>query len=194
MSIHSEHPFATGGPDRNPLRRLRGRLPSPVSVWTAGSGRARVGWTLSSFLVADGVLESTLRGDEPAQVIGVLDEDSALADLLTSTSAASLVVNLLGWSHRALADAFAGVAPAPGGAFRLGRWHDSSWGPVLSDAPAWLGARVEGPLEHAGWGLLVRAVVEQVEIGTAADDGMLTHLGGRYRPVGAVAPTDRGLG
>lgn len=174
MSIHSEHPFSTAGPDRNPLRRMRGRMPSPVSVWTAESGGRRVGWTLSSFLVADG---------EPAQVVGVLDEDSDLADLLTAGTDATVAVNLLDWSHRGLADAFAGVAPAPGGMFRLGDWSASAWGPVLTDAPAWLGARVTGPMDHAGWGLLVRAVVEHVEIGPDSDDEMLTYLRGRYRPV-----------
>ncbi len=152
VSIHSGHPFSTAGPDRNPLRRLRGRMPSPVSVWTAGSLTRRVGWTLSSFLVADG---------EPAVVLGLLDEDSDLADVLTAPTStagggATVVVNLLGWAHRGLADAFAGVAPAPGGVFKLGGWTDSAWGPVLDGAPAWLGARVTGPVEHAGWTLLVR--------------------------------------
>lgn len=174
MSIHSEHPFSTAGPDRNPLRRMRGRMPSPVSVWTAESAGRRVGWTLSSFLVADG---------EPAQVVGVLDEDSDLADVLTAETDAAVAVNLLDWSHRGLADAFAGVAPAPGGMFRLGDWSASAWGPVLTDAPAWLGARVTGPMDHAGWGLLVRAVVEHVQIGPDSDDEMLTYLRGRYRPL-----------
>jgi flavin reductase (DIM6/NTAB) family NADH-FMN oxidoreductase RutF len=179
VSIHSEHPFSTAGPDRDPLRRLRGRMPSPVSVWTAGAGGGRVGWTLSSFLVADG---------QPAEVIGLLDEDSDLADALTAAPApagggATLVVNLLGWAHRGLADAFAGVAPAPGGVFKLGGWTESAWGPVLADAPAWLGARVTGPPEHAGWALLVRAEVEHVELGPEPDAGMLTYARGRYRPV-----------
>lgn len=180
VSIHSEHPFSTAGPDRNPLRRLRGRMPSPVSVWTAEAAGRRVGWTLSSFLVADG---------EPAQVVGVVDEDSDLADLLTAPSAtadggATVAVNLLDWTHRGLADAFAGVAPAPGGAFKLGGWTTTDWGPVLTGAPGWLGARVLAPVDHAGWGLLVRAVVEHVEIGPEPDAGLLSYVRGRYRAVG----------
>lgn len=175
MSIHSEHPFATAEADRSPLRRLRGRMPSPVSVWTAGTGRARVGWTLSSFLVADG---------EPAQVIGVVDEDSDLATVLTaSDEPARFVVNLLGWSHRNLADVFAGLAPAPGGAFKIGTWPDTDWGPALADTPGWLGARVVGPVDHAGWGLLVRGEVEHVALGPTPPDGLLSHVRGRYRPV-----------
>lgn len=148
-------------------------MPAPVSVWTTAHEKQRAGWTLSSFLVADG---------EPAQVIGVVDEDSPLADLLADdgVSERTLVVNVLGWSHRGLADAFAGVAPAPGGPFRLNTWVDSSWGPVLADAPAWLGARVLAPIDRAGWGLLVRAVVEHVEVGTAAGTRLLAHARGRY--------------
>ena len=99
MTIHSEHPFATPAGDRDPLRRFRGRMASAVSVWSAGAGRARVGWTVSSFLVADG---------EPGEVVGVLDEDSALGELLADGGDQTFVVNLLGWEQRGLADAFAG--------------------------------------------------------------------------------------
>ena len=45
----------------------------------------RAGWTLSSFLVADG---------DPGEVIGLVDEESALADILPETTA--VTVNLLG--------------------------------------------------------------------------------------------------
>ena len=152
-------------------------MSAPVSVWAAGDGTGRTGWTLSSFLVADG---------EPAEVLGLLDEDSALADRLKSADPvrkATLTVNLLGWAHRGLADAFAGVAPAPGGPFTLGSWRQSDWGPVLDGAPGWLGARLLGGPQQAGWSLLVRAVVEHVEIGPEPADGMLSYLRGRYRAV-----------
>lgn len=176
MTIHREHPFATPGEDRSPLRRFRGRLTSAVSVWTAlGAGR-RAGWTVSSFLVADG---------EPGEVVGVVDEDSDLAELLTHPEAEpSVVVNLLGWEHRGLADAFAGQAPAPGGVFRLGEWTESEWGPVLLGSAGWIGARLPAaPPTHAGWGLLVRASVEHVELPPVPPDGLLAHVRGRYRPV-----------
>ena len=176
MTIHSTHPFATPEPDREPLRRLRGRMPAPVSVWAAGQGTGRAGWTLSSFLLVDG---------EPAEVLGVLDEDSALAERLVGGEPASgrLTVNLLGWQHRGLADAFAGVAPAPGGPFTLGRWRDTDWGPVLDDAPGWLGVRLRSVPEQAGWSLLVRASVDHVELGTDPAEGMLAYVRGRYRAV-----------
>jgi len=177
VTIHTGHPFATPEPERSPLRRWRGRMAAPVSVWAAGEGGGRAGWTLSSFLVADG---------EPAEVLGLLDEDSTLADRLASADpvrGATLAVNLLGWVHRSLADAFAGMAPAPGGPFTLGSWQQSDWGPVLDGVPGWLGARLVGEPQSAGWSLLVRAVVEHVEIGPEPADGMLAYLRGRYRAV-----------
>lgn len=174
MTIHSDHPFATPAGDRDPLRRLRGRTTSAVSLWTAGEGRARAGWTVSSFLLAEG---------DPGEVVGTLDEDSALAELLMSAAEpATFVVSLLGWAHRGLADAFAGLAPAPGGVFRLGTWTDSAWGPVLEGSAGWLGARLRpGPVEHAGWGLLLRGTVEHVELPEPPAEGLLVHVHGRYR-------------
>jgi hypothetical protein len=180
VTIHSEHPFATPAGDRDPLRRFRGRMASGVSVWTAGEGRDRAGWTVSSFLVADG---------DPGEVVGVLDEDSALGERLAgqlgaggADPAATFVVNLLGWEQRGLAEAFAGLAPAPGGVFRLGTWSDSGWGPALEGSAGWLGVRLRpGPVEHAGWGLLVRAAVEHVELPEPPAEGVLLHLQGRYR-------------
>ena len=170
MSIHSEHPFLPPSDARNPLRRLRGRTPAPVSLWTTELDGRRVGWTVSSVLLADG---------EPGELVGLLDEDSELAEAVLQTR--TFAVSLLGWGHRQLADAFAGVLPAPGGAFRLADWADTAWGPVLVGATGWLGARlVDGPVDHAGWALLVRAAVEHVQV-DEPDDGVLGYLHGRYR-------------
>jgi flavin reductase (DIM6/NTAB) family NADH-FMN oxidoreductase RutF len=174
MTIHHEHPFADAAGDRSPLRRFRGRMVSPVSVWTALGQGHRAGWTVSSFLVADG---------EPGEVVGVVDEDSDLAALLTHPEAEpSLVVNLLGWEQRQLADAFAGQAPAPGGVFRLGEWTESEWGPVLLGSAGWIGVRLSAePPDHAGWGLLVRGRVEFVELpDEQPPGGALVHVRGRY--------------
>ena len=152
-------------------------MSAPVSVWAAGQGGGRAGWTLSSFLLVDG---------EPAEVVGVLDEDSTLAERLTGSEAVAgrpFTVNLLGWHHRGLADAFAGLVPAPGGPFPVGRWRDTDWGPVLDDAPGWLGVRLRSVPDHAGWGLLIRATVGHVEIGSDPAEGMLAYVRGRYRAV-----------
>ena len=110
--------------------------------------------------------------------LGLLDPDSDLAEAVAETGTA--VVQLLAWRHRDLADAFAGVAPAPGGAFRLGTWRDTEWGPVL-DGVAGLGrdpAR-RPPGTPVGWSLLLDGVVEHVEIGDGRAEP-LVHRRGRY--------------
>lgn len=171
MTIHTEHPFATPEGDRQPLRRLRGRLPLPVTVWTSTAGGRRAGWTVSSMMVADG---------EPAEVLGLVDPDSDLVDLLAESR--TVAVSLLGWEHRALGDVFAGLAPAPGGPFRTGAaWTDTAWGPVLASAPGWLGARLSPDTPDAGWSRLVRGQIEHVQVPAAPAGAALAYLRGRYR-------------
>ena len=180
VTIHSDHPFADPEPQRDPARRLRGRLGGVVTLWTTGSGTERAGLTVSSVLVAPG---------EPARVLGLLDPDSDLAETLAETGTAA--VQLLAWRHRDLADAFAGVAPAPGGPFRLGRWTDTPWGPVLEGVSAWAGIRCDGPGTPVGWSRLVDGVLEHAELGPEEAEGEadapLVHRRGRY-----VRPSGRG--
>ena len=165
MTIHHEHPFATPDGERDVLRRLRGRLPSAVSVLSTGQGRGRAGLTVSSVLLAAG---------EPARLLALVDEESDLWDARPST----LVVNVLGSPHRYLADAFAGTAPAPGGPFTLGSWSDGAWGPELDDAVARVGVRLDAEEPaHEGWGLLLRGTVEHLDL---SDGEALLHLRGRY--------------
>lgn len=160
MSIHSAHPFPM--PD-DPVRRLRGRLGGVVSLWTSG----QAGLTVSSMMVANG---------DPARLVALVDPLSDLYDELESNGTA--VVQLLSWRHRDLAEAFAGTAPAPGGAFRLGSFERTMWGPRLIDTTAWAGVAVEDatPL---GWSQLV--TVEIVTVAVGEDDEPLFHRRGRYR-------------
>lgn len=151
MTIHDTHPFADADPD--PVRRFRGRLGGAVSLVTAGDSSARAGLTVSSLMVANG---------EPARVVMLVDPDSDLADQLQRTGRA--VVQLLSWTHRDLAEAFAGTAPAPGGPWRTGDFEETSWGPRLSSAPTWAGVRVE-TATAVGWSDLVTCVVERLEVG-----------------------------
>jgi len=172
VTIHPDHPFLPPESDRDPARRFRGRLGGAVTLWTSGSGADRAGLTVSSVLVAPG---------EPAHVLGLLDPDSALAARVTSSR--RVVVQLLGWEHRQLADAFAGQFPAPGGVFRLGEeyggWVETEWGPRLAGVGSWLGARlVEPEPTETGWALLYDAVIEHVELGDGDDP--LEHRRGRY--------------
>lgn len=174
MTIHSDHPFLPPEHERSPVRRLRGRMPAPVTVWASAAGPNRAGWTVSSLMIADG---------DPPQLLGLLDEDSDLADLLLRTR--TVAVSLLGWGHRGMADAFAGTAPAPGGPFRMGSWDDTDWGPVLADGLGWIGARLlPGAPDHAGWGLLIRAAIEHAEVSDASPAPVLAHLRGRYVQLG----------
>lgn len=166
--IHDEHPFATPAADRDPLRRFRGRLTAPVTLWTAvdpDRGRRR-GLTVASTLVVDG---------DPGRLMGLVDPESDLGEALAG--GAPFVVALLADRHRLLADRFAGQAPAPGGLFAQDDWHDEEWGPVLADAPGWLGCRTDetAPL---GYALRVTGTVQRVEL--ADDEPTLTFRRGRY--------------
>lgn len=168
MTIHSEHPFQPPEDQRNPLRRLRGRLPSPVSLWTSGHGDARTGLTVSSTLVADG---------EPGVVVGIIDPLADVWDTIAASGAA--VVTMLSWGDRQLADVFGYVAPAPGGPFTVGTWTETEWGPVLDGASAWAGCRLRpAATQTVGWGLLVQLEIHHVEVGPEAQP--LVHRRGRY--------------
>ncbi|HET7432380.1 MAG TPA: flavin reductase family protein [Nocardioides sp.] len=168
MTIHDSHPFAEPESERDPVRRLRGRLGGAVTLWTAGDDAGRAGLTVSSVLVA---------GGSPGRVLGLVDPDSDLADVVERTGRA--VVHVLSWSHRDLADAFAGVAPAPGGAFRLGDFEDTAHGPRLTSVGAWAFVTVEpGSSVEVGWSRLLTCTVD--EVGLEEDQGGLGHRRGRY--------------
>ena len=161
MTIHTDHPFRD--PSSDPVRQLRGRLGGAVSLWTA-PGPA--GLTVSSLLVAAG---------EPSYVMGLVDPDSDLAEALAREKRA--VVQLLQWRHRDLAEAFAGLAPAPGGPFAQAAFEETAWGPRLVDATTWAGvALVES--REVGWSTEVTCVVEH--LGVADEDEPLEHRRGRY--------------
>ncbi|SNT46179.1 NADH-FMN oxidoreductase RutF, flavin reductase (DIM6/NTAB) family [Asanoa hainanensis] len=161
--IHGTDPFATPEEARSPIRRFRGRLASPVTLWTA-PGPA--GFTVSSTLVIDG---------DPGRLVGHLDDES---DLWAAASAAGrFAVVPLAAGQGQLADRFAGLMPAPGGLFQSGEWTQTAFGPVPAGAGAWAGCRLDGAREF-GWGLLVEATVEHVEI--VGDEPPLIHYRGRY--------------
>ncbi len=163
-AIHSSHPFATPDPDRSPVRRLRGRLPAAVTLWTA-PGPA--GLTVSSMLVAEG---------EPGRVLGLIDAES---DFWAAAEAAGrFAVTPLGADEQQPADKFAGLMPAPGGLFASGAWTETAYGPVPAGARTWAGCRI-ADTRPCGWALLVEATVEAVRLDDAA--APLVHFRGLYR-------------
>jgi flavin reductase (DIM6/NTAB) family NADH-FMN oxidoreductase RutF len=163
MTIHDSHPFPAAD---DPARRLRGRLGGAVTLWTTGGGGSRAGLTVSSVMLA---------GGEPARLLALVDPDSDLADTLEVGDRA--VVHLLSWRHRALADAFAGVAPAPGGPFRAAGFDETGHGPRLADAATWALVTLEATAV-VGWSRLLTAVVDEIHLGD--DDRPLLHRRGRY--------------
>jgi 3-hydroxy-9,10-secoandrosta-1,3,5(10)-triene-9,17-dione monooxygenase reductase component len=171
--IHTSDPFATPESDKSDVRRLRGRLAAPVTLWTtpmvAGSSRP-AGLTVSSVLVADG---------EPGRVVGLIDEES---DFWAAAQVAGrFAVTPLTPADRQLADRFAGLMPAPGGLFATGDWTETPYGPVPRHVGTWAGCRLESN-RPCGWARLVEAVIEAVEAGPAP--APLVHYRGRYHEVG----------
>jgi flavin reductase (DIM6/NTAB) family NADH-FMN oxidoreductase RutF len=164
VTIHSSHPFADPEPD--PVRRFRGRLTGTVALLTAGDADDRAGLTVSSLMVANG---------EPARVLALVDPDSDLAEAVGRSGRA--VVQLLSWTHRDLAEAFAGTAPAPGGAFRTGEFEDTDWGPRLAGATSWAATTLES-VTTVGWSTLLTLTVDTVTVGD--DEEPLLHRRGRY--------------
>jgi flavin reductase (DIM6/NTAB) family NADH-FMN oxidoreductase RutF len=166
MTIHTSNPFAA---EPDPVRRFRGRVGGAVSLWTAGAGPDRAGLTVSSVMVANG---------DPGRVLGLLDPDATLRDVLEDTRLA--VVQLLEWDDRDLAEAFGGVAPAPGGPFTLGSWTQTAHGPALVGRTHAL-VRVESATE-VGWSTLVTAAIEEIVM--VEERHPLEHRRGRYQRPG----------
>jgi flavin reductase (DIM6/NTAB) family NADH-FMN oxidoreductase RutF len=166
VTIHSDHPFADPEGSRDAARRLRGRLSARVSLWTTGSGRTRAGLTVSSMLVA---------GGEPPLVVGLIDPDSDLGESLEVGD--RVVVHLLEWEHRDLAEQFAGLMPAPGGTFAAATWEQTPAGPRLADASTWAACTVTD-VRLLGWSREVVCTLDEVVVGP--DEEPLVHRRGRY--------------
>lgn len=173
MTIHSDHPFADPEGARDAFRRLRARLSARVGLWTTGADRDRAGLTVSSMLVV---------GGEPPLVVGMLDPDSSLGEALDVGD--RVVVHLLEWEHRDLAEQFAGLMPAPGGAFSAATWEQTAAGPRLVSAGTWAACTVTD-VRLLGWSLEVVCSLDEVVVGS--DDEPLVHRRGRY-----VRPTSAG--
>ena len=164
MTIHSEHPFADA--DRDPVRRLRARVGSTVSLWTSGTlGVDAAGLSVSSYLVVTG---------DPGRIVAALDPDSDLHARLQASGRA--VMHLLDGSRSELAEMFGGVMPAPGGVFSQAEFLPTAHGPQLAGAGTWASVSYEDSVE-VGWSALVTVRIDEIEIG---DQDWLVHRHGRY--------------
>lgn len=132
-------------------------------------GDDAAGLTVSSWLVVAG---------EPGRLVAALDPDADLYERFEDSGRA--VVQLLTWSDRALADVFAGTAPAPGGAFRAADFVATGSGPRLAGATTWAEVTWESAVS-VGWSMLVTAAVGRLEVG---DGAWLVHRHGRYGSAG----------
>jgi flavin reductase (DIM6/NTAB) family NADH-FMN oxidoreductase RutF len=170
VTIHSSDPFATPDPDRSPVRRLRGRLPAAVTLWTAYYDGRPAGLTVSSTVVLDG---------DPGYLHGVLDDESELYEAITASGRFAVIP--LGKADSQVADRFAGLLPAPGGPFADAAWETTEFGPVRP-GQTWAGCALDTARE-LGWGVLVEAVIARVELAPEPEEPQLHHRG-RYVRLG----------
>ena len=166
-NIHYEHPFVTPADEREPWRRLRGRLTAPVTVWTSGPPEARAGLTISSMLVADG---------RPPSVLGLMNDTTDLLEAIRATG--RFVIHVLERADVTMSEEFAGLRPRPGGPFADRPVEDGEFGPVITSISDRALCRFTGDSE-AGFQRLVRGAVEGVEV--AELDSPLVLFRGRYR-------------
>jgi 3-hydroxy-9,10-secoandrosta-1,3,5(10)-triene-9,17-dione monooxygenase reductase component len=172
IRIGGRHPFATPPERRDPVRRWRGRLVAPVTVWTAGSPSGGAGLTVSSVLVAEG---------QPPRLLGLIDPTSAFWEAMREAGA--FVVHVLAAGDWALADRFGEVRPPIRGAFDGLETAASRWGPVLGGSRPWAGCRLAGS-SQVGYAELVEGAIEQLELHDLEDP--LAWLHGSYRSVGKL--------
>ncbi len=152
-SLRYGDPWADDQADRDPVRRLRGHLVLPVTVWLSEvtGGHQPVGLTVSSVLVAQG---------DPGVLAGLLSPLSDLAGSLEKPGT-PFVVHVLGDSHRRLAQHFAGALPAPEQSLAT---TSSPHGPLLEAVPDRALCRSYAARAF-GWSLMIEAVIEEVQVG-----------------------------
>lgn len=168
--VHDENPFVTPADQRDPARRLRGRLAAPVTVITAGEGEQRTGLTVSSLVVAEG---------EPSRLYFLLGSTTDLFYVLEKTG--KFVVHVLESGDQAIADVFAGLRPSPGGKFVDLEVEQSEWGPVLSDVGTRAYCSFEGGDEETYF-IVAEGTIDKIEISNIEDP--LVYFRGRYRKLG----------
>jgi 3-hydroxy-9,10-secoandrosta-1,3,5(10)-triene-9,17-dione monooxygenase reductase component len=149
--IHGDNPFVDDPDSRDPVRRFRGRLSAPVTIFTSGDETARTGLTISSLIIIEG---------EPGYVEAVVGPTTDLWDLVEETG--RFVVHICTDEQRGMAQVFAGLRPSPGGIFSGLEVTESRWGPVIDE----LGNRAFCTFEErreVGYSGIVSGRIDQVE-------------------------------
>lgn len=165
-------PFATPLEEREPARRLRGRLVAPVTVWTAryADGKA-AGITVSSMLVAEGA---------PPEVLGLVDPLSDFWDAAQETG--SFVIQVMSAEQTAIAEKFA--LRVPGNPFDGEELLATAWGPAIARVRTRAGCRLLGSID-AGYARLVRARLDEIVLDERRERP-LVHFRGGYLTVGQL--------
>lgn len=168
--IHGDNPFVDDPDSRDPVRRFRGRLNAPVTIFTAGGPDNRTGLTVSSLMVIEG---------EPGQVEAVVGPTTDLWD--TVVESGRFVIHICSARHRGMAEVFAGLRPSPGGIFAGLEISQSEWGPVIDG----VGDRAYCTYvsrEEVGYSGVISARIDDVEAGDLTNP--LTYFRGRYHTLG----------
>ena len=159
-------PFQLPIDKRDHIRRLRGRIPMPVTIWTATGIEGRPeGITVSSILVGEG---------DPPSVLGLIAPDSSFWDAVRASK--RFVVHVLDSAHVRIADQFA--LRYPGDPFEGLSVVRSDFGPVLSDVTTRSAISLMGFIE-SGYSLLVRGSIDEVELDPNPMQPLI-HYRGRY--------------
>jgi 3-hydroxy-9,10-secoandrosta-1,3,5(10)-triene-9,17-dione monooxygenase reductase component len=162
-------PFAVPPEARDEARRLRGRLPTPVTVWTTyGPSRNPTGITVSSVLIAEG---------EPPTVLGLIAPLSEFWESVKTTK--RFVMHVLDLHHTRVADQFA--LRYPGDPFEGLAVSASDYGPLLDDVATRAQCTLSSYLD-AEYSLLVRAWFDDVELDSDPAQPLI-HYRGRYLTV-----------
>ncbi len=165
--VHFTDPFATPDAHREPIRRLRGRLTSGVTIWTAYSQGDPCGLTMSSVLVAEG---------KPPLALGLMGDTTDLYGAIEYSR--RFVIHILDHRHKRLAESFAGTFPAPGGLFADLLNHESEHGPVIDQIENRAYCDLVRTAD-AGYHRLVTASITHIDL--AEVKAPLVYFRGRYR-------------
>ena len=170
-AIHDEHPFVPPPEQRDPVRRLRGRLVAPVTIITAGNDPGTwTGLTVSSLVVAEG---------DPPLVYCLLGPATDLVERIAETD--RFLVHVCEAEHRRIADVFAGSEPSPGGLFAGRQVTQTDHGPMLDGFRATAACSVVNGREES-FNVLVTARIDGVSTDEVSDP--LTYFRGGYRRLG----------